>query len=667
MTSPETILLVDDDAASRHVLEEIVTQAGFQHVATESGDAALEWLSQGVPSVVLLDLALSEADGHRVLQYVRSRPDLRELPVMALTALESHDDIERIFAAGADDYVHKPCRPAELIARIRGQLRLRGYRQQLLHRERSQETVLELTRKLASTLDLRDILFTVVDRVARITRVDRCSVVLFAEESSIGYVLVSSDDEKLRDLAIDLRDYPEMQEVVSTGHTLVIPDAGRHPLLEVVRQAEPARGFNSLAIVPIMHDQRALGALFLRARARLDFLDSELSVVSTIASATAIALRNARILQSLRDQSEESTFARVEAERRLQLSRRYADFFESAAHGMLVIDNSGAVLFSNPGARIITGFSEPELLGSRVQELVDPSARARAEDLVRDVARSIFPEEIDLPIRTRAGEDRVVCVVASSVLHETNSVLLTFRDVTEERRTALELERTKDFLERVIDSSVDGIVSANLRGTVLLFNRAAARIFGYAPEDVIGKLRVERLYPPGGAREVMRLIRDPAVSGYGKLEDYRADMLGADGQTIQVLLSASLVIDNGRPIGSVGIFTDIRDKLRIQAELERAQRELNAREKQDLVAELAGAAAHELNQPLTSILGYAGLLRRRLADSPEHLAVLDIITHQSERMAEIVRKVGRITKYETMSYVGDAKILDLEKASSDKP
>jgi PAS domain S-box-containing protein len=200
-----------------------------------------------------------------------------------------------------------------------------------------------------------------------------------------------------------------------------------------------------------------------------------------------------------------------------------------------------------------------------------------------------------------------------------------------------------------------------------LFNRAAARIFGYAPEDVIGKLRVEKLYPPGVARDVMRRIRDPELSGYGKLEDYRVDMLRADGQTIQVLLSASLVVDNGRPIGSVGIFTDIRDKLRIQAELEHAQRELNAREKQDLVAELAGTAAHELNQPLTSIIGYAGLLRRRLSGSPEHLAALDVIIDQSERMAEIVRKVGRITKYETMTYVGDAKILDLEKASSEKP
>jgi PAS domain S-box-containing protein len=246
-------------------------------------------------------------------------------------------------------------------------------------------------------------------------------------------------------------------------------------------------------------------------------------------------------------------------------------------------------------------------------------------------------------------------------------VLCTFRDVTLERQTAIELKQTKEFLERVIDSSVDGIVSANLKGTVLLFNRAAARIFGYAPSDVVGKMRVERLYPPGVARDIMRKIRDPELSGYGRLEDHRVDMLGSDGGQIPVTLSAALVLDNGRPIGSVGIFTDIREKLRMQERLDRAQEELRGRERMAIVAELAGAAAHELNQPLTSVIGYAELLRRKLDHEPTLQSAAAVIIRESERMAEIVRKVGKITKYETKTYVGGAKILDLEKASGTEP
>jgi PAS domain S-box-containing protein len=206
-----------------------------------------------------------------------------------------------------------------------------------------------------------------------------------------------------------------------------------------------------------------------------------------------------------------------------------------------------------------------------------------------------------------------------------------------------------------------------MRGTVLLFNRASARMFRYSPSEVVGKLNVEKLYPAGNAKEVMRKIRDPAINGYGRLEDYRVDMVSSRGEIIQVTLSAALILDNGKPVGSVGIFTDIREKLRMEQRLQKAQDELRQREKQAIVAELAGAAAHELNQPLTSVIGYAELLRRHLEQTPQLYNAAGVIIGEAERMAEIVRKIGKITRYETKSYVGDAKILDLEKASETDP
>jgi PAS domain S-box-containing protein len=665
----ETILVVDDDAVSRHVLCQTLSDAGLSNVACDSGTEALAYLADHVPQVVLLDLVMPAPDGYAILQHIRQTPRLAEVPVVVLTALESDDEIERVFASGADDYVHKPFRSAELIARLRGQMRVREYVERISQRERHQQTVLELTQKLASTLDIRDILFTVVQRVAQVAHVDRCSIVLFAESGDLGYVLATSDDEQLRDLPIDLGKYPEIREVFRTGRALVIRDAARHPLFEVVRQREAAPGFNSLALLPILHDHGPMGVLFLRSKGRAAFHAYDLSLVTTVANAMAIALRNARILQSLRAETEKITTARQEAERRVQLFRRYADFFESAADGMIVIDRTGQILFANPRAREIIGYTETELTARRLTDLVTPSERDRdrGERMLRGFSDGIYPRGVDIVINDKAGQPITINVSFSSVLHEDDAVLCTFRDVTQERQTAIELKQTKEFLERVIDSSVDGIVSANLKGTVLLFNRAAARIFGYAPNEVVGKMRVERLYPQGVARDIMRRIRDPEVSGYGRLEDHRVDMLGAGGEHVPVTLSASLVLDNGRPIGSVGIFTDIRERLRMQERLERAQEELRGRERMAIVAELAGAAAHELNQPLTSVIGYAELLRRKLEEEPQLSSAAAVIIRESERMAEIVRKVGKITKYETKSYVGGAKILDLEKASGTEP
>src|SRR5690606_35772250 len=102
---------------------------------------------------------------------------------------------------------------------------------------------------------------------------------------------------------------------------------------------------------------------------------------------------------------------------------------------------------------------------------------------------------------------------------------------------ARELARTKEFLERVIESSVDGIVSADLKGNILLYNRAAAKLFGYAKRDVLGRLNVEQLYPPGIARQIMRLVRGPDHGGSGRLEGYQVTMVDLDGAPIPTTLS----------------------------------------------------------------------------------------------------------------------------------
>jgi PAS domain S-box-containing protein len=437
-TSP--ILVVDDDPVSRRVLVDTLEEGGFACVRVSNGTKAIEWLRQNVPLVVLLDLLMPEPDGYAVLDALSSSPAHTDVPIIVLTGLDSDEEIERVFAAGADDYLHKPFRAAELMARIRGQLRVRGYVERLGKRERDQQTVLELTQTLASSLDIRDILFTVVQRVALVAQVERCSIVLVGDAPRTGFVVAASDDETLRDLPIDLDKYPEIRQVLSTGSALVIRDASRHELLRVVRQHDPSIDFVSVALVPIVHDHGAMGVIFLRSRRAAAFADHEMSLVHTVANATAIALRNARILQSLRDETQQSTFARVEAERRVQLFQRYADFFESAADGMVVIDRSGRVLFANPRAREITGYSESELLRLHLASLLSPDEQERAERLLGGFREGVYPRGVDLNMQREQGTRMIVNVSFSSVLHEDNAVLFTFRDVTTERETARELK-----------------------------------------------------------------------------------------------------------------------------------------------------------------------------------------------------------------------------------
>jgi len=237
-------------------------------------------------------------------------------------------------------------------------------------------------------------------------------------------------------------------------------------------------------------------------------------------------------------------------------------------------------------------------------------------------------------------------------------VLCTFRDVTQDRAVEHELHKTRDFLQRIIDSSVDAIVSADLKGTVLLANPAAERIYGITVAELIGR-DVRTLYPDGVARDVMRLIR----AGGGRVVGLRTEVVDKASERVPVSLSAAMLYEADQPVGSVGIFTDLREKMRMEQRLAQAQEQILTQERQAIVAELAGAAAHELNQPLTSVMGYAELLKRRLEPHTAGYSAAEVIFNEAERMAEIVRKIGKITRYETKSYVGRARILDLDRSA----
>jgi PAS domain S-box-containing protein len=652
------VLVVDDDTVSRHVLIQALANADLPHVAVGSGAEALEQIERVQPSIVLLDLVMPPPDGYQILRILRARAETRDLPVVVLTSLEGDEEIARVFEAGADDFVRKPFKPVELVARIRGQLRIRGFVEALAKKEQDGRLVLELTQALASNLDFRGILFTVVQRIADVAKVDRVSIVLVREAGEVGYVVAASDDESLRDLPIDLAKYPEIQQVLSSREALVIPDVATHPLLEIVRHEGHKSAFSSLAILPILYEGRPMGVLFLRARHAFTFGDRELALCRTVSSAMAIALRNARVMQTLKDQTQQVTVARFEAERRLRTLQRYADFFESAADGIVVIDAGGHLLFSNPRARTITGYTEADLAGRRVGDLFASEHATLAHELRVGFTRGRFPLNVDVQVRRKTGEIAILSMNFNSVLREEGVVLCTFRDVTAERAVEHELLKTKDFLQRIIDSSVDAIVSADLKGRILLANPAAERIYGIPVAELLGR-DVRLRYPKGVATDVMRLIR----AGGGRVEGLRTELLDVNGERVPVSLSAAQLYEGDVPVGTVGIFTDLREKVRMEQRLAQAQEQILAQERQAIVAELAGAAAHELNQPLTSVMGYAELLKRRLQPETGAYSAAEVIFNEAERMAEIVRKIGKITKYETKSYVGRARILDLDRSA----
>ena len=459
----------------------------------------------------------------------------------------------------------------------------------------------------------------------------------------MGHVIVTSDDEQLSNLRLDLSKYPEIRQALRTRRPLTISDASTHPVLDGVRGDIEHTELSALSLFPIVWEDQAIGVLFLRARAeRGELSRREMHLCQMVAGATAVALRNARVMQSLRDHTQQITFARFEAERRLRQLKRYADLFASAAEGIAVVATEGCLRFANPRAYEIVGQEEEQLGSPKLREIIHAEDQERIQGLWDGFARGEYPRGVDLRVLHQSGEYVVISCSFASLTDEDGSVLVSFQDVTEQRRTEAEFVKTMEFLESLIDASVDGIVAADMDGNVILFNQGAERIYGYRAEEVVGRMVTRDLYPEGGASDVMRRLRSDQFGGTGRLALTNMHALAANGELIPIRLSAAMIYERGEPVATFGIFTDLREKLRVEERLAEAQQRLASTEKQALIAELAGTAAHELNQPLTSVMAYAELLERKLeAGTAEHRAA-GIMVREVERMAEIVRKIGKM-------------------------
>ncbi len=144
------------------------------------------------------------------------------------------------------------------------------------------------------------------------------------------------------------------------------------------------------------------------------------------------------------------------------------------------------------------------------------------------------------------------------------------QEIEERRRAEEELKRTKEYLENVIDNSVDAIGIVDRHGKFILWNRRAAEIYGYAYEEMAGKSAFE-LYPDPVEldRMLTRLRRD------GVVREYEILMKKREGCVVPMDISISLLKDDqGRTMGSVCVARDLSERKKAEMELKRARDEL---------------------------------------------------------------------------------------------
>jgi PAS domain S-box-containing protein len=298
-----------------------------------------------------------------------------------------------------------------------------------------------------------------------------------------------------------------------------------------------------------------------------------LSDASVILAGLTLATAGIRLVL-LYSEAVDARRATLEAEsERGRIHTLHTASVEGALDGIVTADSEGRILDWNPAAERIFGYSQEEVVGETVADLIVPAAQRQAHQRALDRAASDGKTKLsgrrqELTGLHRSGaEIPIELAVARS---GTNPVRFTafIHDITDRRQRDEERDRLAD----MVRSAQDAMVSVTLDGTILSWNPAAERIYGYRPEEIVGT-PMRRLVPPERMHQ-LRSVGEQASTG----ESTAMETIGLckGGEIIDISLQVFPVRDQtGRVVGASTVTRDITDRRQRERE-KRVDRERQA-------------------------------------------------------------------------------------------
>ena len=311
------ILVADDDPAIVQTMTWVLKEHGYEVAVAHTGSAVIAQLEERVPDLLLLDVMFPDTDGFELLERIKTDDRWRDLPVLMVSSLPPEETAVKTLGLGASDFIRKPFRVRELLARIQAQLRMRALlrtaHDQLKHSEvelahareeaENRRKLVEILHDVTGDLTSDEIYHILARRVARALDLTHCSLILAQAGDDTGIVASSYEDPSVRSLAIDLRRYPEIKEALDTSQPVLIEDVLTSPLYEAARREWEVSGtsvqIRSVIALPFALDWRQSGVFFLRRGVHEPPLTREdVEFADTVVKAAVSAIQRAKIMET---------------------------------------------------------------------------------------------------------------------------------------------------------------------------------------------------------------------------------------------------------------------------------------------------------------------------------------------------------------------------------
>jgi PAS domain S-box-containing protein len=348
------------------------------------------------------------------------------------------------------------------------------------------------------------------------------------------------------------------------------------------------------------------------------------------------------------------------------------DLLETLPDAVVVVDRDGTIVQVNSQAQEVFGYDRDELIGQKVEVLLPENYRRQhhhhRETFAETPKTRRMGADLDLYGRRRNGSEFPVEISLSPVSTEKGTfVLSAIRDISDRKRIEKELRRANEELHRrtteqlgeyrsrlasIIDSSEDAIISEGLDGSITSWNKGAERIYGYTPEEVVGKV-ISFLAPSDRPHEILQILQK--IARGESVEHYESVRVTKDGRHLDVFISVSPLRDAaGDVVGASAITRDITAQKRAEGQLRQSQ-------KMEAIGRLAGGVAHDFNNVLGIINACAEFLRDRIDPAAEPSLYVENIKKATERGASLTKQLLAFSRTPAIQ----PRILDLNERLRD--
>lgn len=284
------LLLVDDIPENLKILRGKFSFFKCRLTFAMNGVQALERATEIVPDLILLDLMMPGMNGLEVCKQLKQHPATTDIPVIFLTASNDVSHLQQAFAVGAGDYVTKPFRTEELIARITNHLELAKLRHQAQLKAKQESILRELVTEIHGSLQLKQILSTTVNNLQNLLGADRIAIARYP--SSKAPVIVASTDTALQNanypIAAPLDHQPYIHSTTDPNH-LTLSDRDWFQRCQIEAEYR----------LPIIQDSQLWGILLIHGQeAMMNAINLEL--LEPVIAQLIIAIQQSNLHHSLK-------------------------------------------------------------------------------------------------------------------------------------------------------------------------------------------------------------------------------------------------------------------------------------------------------------------------------------------------------------------------------